>query len=169
MAREITFAKLSGSGNDFICIDNRDGRLRPLLGDAAEGRAFRPLAVPATGLGVGADGVIFACRPEIEGVADVQAQFFEADGSEAELCGNGTACFVHWVIDQRLCAEAARLTHPDAGGRRPRAGTSTANTSACASPCPRTCASDLTVQADDGLWQYDFAVTGVPHAGDLRG
>jgi len=96
MTDKIEFSKLSGSGNDFICIDNRDGRLDGIIGVPARASAFAR-ALCRRGLGVGADGLIFACESEIEELSDVQARFFEPDGSEAELCGNGTACFVHWL------------------------------------------------------------------------
>ena len=82
----IEFAKLSGSGNDFVCIDGRDGRFDDLL---AAPRRTGPLAklLCRRNLGIGADGVIFSYAPEIAEVADVGARFFEADGSEAGLCG----------------------------------------------------------------------------------
>lgn len=101
MTDTIEFTKLSGSGNDFICIDNRDGRYDALLADgpeAAERAATFARALCSRGHGIGADGVIFASRPDDTGVADIAARFLESDGSDCELCGNGTACFVHWVV-----------------------------------------------------------------------
>jgi diaminopimelate epimerase len=96
MTQTIKFAKLSGSGNDFVCIDNRGGRFAEMLADTDRVGHFAR-ALCCRGTGVGADGVIFACRPEIDQVADIEARFFESDGSECELCGNGTACFTRWV------------------------------------------------------------------------
>ena len=98
MTQPIAFTKLSGSGNDFACLDNRDGRFDPLLADAERIGHFARLLCRRS-MGVGADGVIFCCRPEVAEVADVAARFFEADGSETDLCGNGTACFTRWAFD----------------------------------------------------------------------
>ena len=66
MPEPIEFAKLSGSGNDFICIDNREGRFDSMLSDLkAAGHFARSLC--RRGLGLGGDGVIFArqkfCEP----------------------------------------------------------------------------------------------------------
>ena len=96
MIDAIEFVKLSGSGNDFICLDNRDGRFDEIL-EAPDRVGHLARSLCSRGMGIGADGVIFACEPEIEGVSDIAARFFEADGSEAELCGNGTGCFLHWA------------------------------------------------------------------------
>jgi len=97
MERKIEFAKLSGSGNDFICIDNRDGRFSELLSSGRVAHFARTLC--PRGTAVGADGVIFCGRTGGNGGGvDVEARFFEPDGSEAELCGNGGASFAYWII-----------------------------------------------------------------------
>ncbi len=96
MSNDIVFAKLSGSGNDFVCIDSRSGRYEALL-DSSERSGRFARALCSRSLGVGADGLIFACEPGLAGVADIEARFFETDGSECELCGNGTACFTRWA------------------------------------------------------------------------
>ncbi|WP_079989365.1 diaminopimelate epimerase [Candidatus Protochlamydia phocaeensis] len=81
------FAKYTGCGNDFILFDNRQGRF--------------PLSTP--GLiqrlchrqwGIGADGVILL---ESSSLAHARMRIFNADGSEAEMCGNGVRCLVHWM------------------------------------------------------------------------
>lgn len=97
---KINFTKLSGSGNDFICLDNRMGKFDSLLNCTRRSSHFvRSLCTRATG--IGADGIIFACKPEADGVADIAARLFDPDGSEVELCGNGTACFAHWVRENK--------------------------------------------------------------------
>jgi len=66
MTQPIAFTKLSGSGNDFICIDNRAGELNDVLAAPAQiGALARALC--RRSLGVGADGLILACIPEVEG------------------------------------------------------------------------------------------------------
>jgi diaminopimelate epimerase len=80
---KIPFMKMSGSGNDFILIDHR----KPLI----EGARMREFArkVCQRRISVGADGLIFIEPSE---KADFKWQFFNADGSVAEMCGNGGRC-----------------------------------------------------------------------------
>jgi len=80
---KIPFMKMSGSGNDFILIDHR----KPLL----EEDRFREFArkVCQRRVSVGADGLILIERSER---ADFKWRFFNSDGSEAEMCGNGGRC-----------------------------------------------------------------------------
>ena len=80
---KIPFMKMSGSGNDFILIDHR----KPLIG----GDRMKEFArkVCQRRISVGADGLIFIENSE---KADFKWRFFNADGSEAEMCGNGGRC-----------------------------------------------------------------------------
>ena len=79
----IDFFKMSGSGNDFILIDNRDGSLA--VGDAA---AFAR-SVCERKVSVGADGLFIIERSER---VDFRWRFYNADGSVADMCGNGGRC-----------------------------------------------------------------------------
>ncbi|WP_028323743.1 diaminopimelate epimerase [Desulfatirhabdium butyrativorans] len=79
----IPFYKMSGAGNDFIIIDNRvpvvdENRLNKLIVGACRRK-----------LSVGADGVILIEKSQN---ADFRWRFYNADGSEAEMCGNGARC-----------------------------------------------------------------------------
>lgn len=81
--RRISFFKMTGSGNDFIIIDNRT------LGITREqGRELARLACRRK-VSAGADGLILI---EDDPEVDFRWQFFNADGSEAEMCGNGSRC-----------------------------------------------------------------------------
>jgi diaminopimelate epimerase len=82
MQNAIPFTKMNGSGNDFIVIDNR----RPVV--PKDLTAFI-VAVCRRKLSVGADGLILI--EEAPGV-DFRWQFFNSDGSRAEMCGNGARC-----------------------------------------------------------------------------
>jgi diaminopimelate epimerase len=85
----IPFAKYSGAGNDFILIDDRDP-LFPL---------DSPTLVSALchrREGIGADGVILLQSPTISN-ADLRMRIFNADGSEAEMCGNGIRCIARFA------------------------------------------------------------------------
>jgi len=82
MQKGIPFFKMNGCGNDFILIDNRTA---PLAADPA---AFSK-SVCRRKLSVGADGLILI---ESADAFDFQWQFYNADGSRAEMCGNGARC-----------------------------------------------------------------------------
>jgi diaminopimelate epimerase len=89
MSEDIEFYKMTGGGNDFILIDNRTGKI-----DVADLRPSIP-RICRRKLSVGADGLIVL---ENSDKAHFRWHFFNADGSEAEMCGNGGRC-------------AARLAH----------------------------------------------------------
>ncbi len=98
------FAKLQGSGNDFIVIDNRDEKVYEKiekLGVCLKEFVVR-LCEPHTG--VGADGLILIEKPE-DPSNDFKWQFFNADGSEAEMCGNGSRCAVRFCYDLGIVDE----------------------------------------------------------------
>jgi diaminopimelate epimerase len=74
---------MNGAGNDFVIIDNRDLN-KNLNKDQIAHLCDRHR-------GVGADGLL-AVEPA-EGEADVKFRYYNADGGEAEMCGNGARCF----------------------------------------------------------------------------
>ncbi len=77
------FYKMNGAGNDFVVVDNRDLSLS-LTKDQIELLCDRHR-------GVGADGLL-AVEPAEQG-ADFKFRYYNADGGEAEMCGNGARCF----------------------------------------------------------------------------
>ena len=87
-SKMIEFHKMSGSGNDFIIIDNRDLSLN--VGDLP---AFAR-KVCARKISVGADG-LFLIEPS--NTVDFKWQFFNSDGSTAEMCGNGSRCVARYA------------------------------------------------------------------------
>ena len=87
--KNIPFCKMSGCGNDFIIIDNRSGAW-----DGMKNPGFVK-AVCREKLSVGADGLIFI---EKSGSSDFKWRFFNADGSEAEMCGNGARCAARFAF-----------------------------------------------------------------------
>ena len=92
----IEFFKMSGSGNDFILIDNRDHSL-----DVGDVPAFVK-AVCERKISVGADGLIII---ENSGCADFRWRFFNADGSEVEMCGNGGRCAARFAVIKGIAKE----------------------------------------------------------------
>lgn len=85
---KIPFVKMSGSGNDFILIDHR----KPFI-DEKHMKTFVQ-KVCQRRISVGADGLIFVEPSE---KADFKWRFFNADGSEAEMCGNGGRCVARFA------------------------------------------------------------------------
>jgi diaminopimelate epimerase len=85
---KIPFMKMSGSGNDFILIDHR----KPIL--SQEGMRDFARKVCQRRVSVGADGLILI---ENSKKADVKWRFFNADGSEAEMCGNAGRCLARFT------------------------------------------------------------------------
>ncbi|MDP6892440.1 MAG: diaminopimelate epimerase [Verrucomicrobiota bacterium] len=83
----VDFTKMNGAGNDFILIDNRKIRLQ-LSQEQIQNICDRQR-------GVGADGIMLL--REAEGEADLGWDFFNKDGSEGEMCGNGARCFARFA------------------------------------------------------------------------
>lgn len=79
----LNFTKMNGAGNDFVVIDNRS-----LDHQLTRGQIAR---LCDRNRGVGADGLL-AVEPAENG-ADVKFRYYNADGGEAEMCGNGARCF----------------------------------------------------------------------------
>jgi diaminopimelate epimerase len=82
----IPFFKMSGSGNDFVVIDNRTA----LVPAGTEGELTRLLS--RRRLSVGADGIVLIEPADPGSEADFRWRYFNADGSEGEMCGNGAMC-----------------------------------------------------------------------------
>ena len=91
---EIRFAKYSGSGNDFIMLDNRDGTF-PVTPHLVAGMCAR-------GVSIGADGLILVEPSE---KAAVRMRYYNSDGSEVEMCGNGARCFVAFARELGITTE----------------------------------------------------------------
>jgi diaminopimelate epimerase len=83
----LRFTKMNGAGNDFVLIDNRSGAYK-----------FSPQQIAflcERHRGVGADGVLLVESPT--GKADFRMRYFNSDGGEAEMCGNGARCFARFL------------------------------------------------------------------------
>jgi len=84
----LNFKKMVGAGNDFIVIDSR---IEDNKGLTAKNFCLSVKKLCDRKTGIGADGVLVLERSKI---ADFRMRIFNADGSEAEMCGNGLRCAV---------------------------------------------------------------------------
>ncbi len=149
--QNIRFFKMNGSGNDFIVIDNRDQRLPREQYQELTRRACRRK------LSVGADGLI-AIENDVE--ADFQWQFFNADGSVAEMCGNGARCaarfaYLQGIVDKPVMTfrTLAGMIHAEVTAERVKINTTP----------PHNIKSGLAPQVDGRSLAVTFINTGVPH------
>ncbi len=100
------FTKLEGIGNDYIFFDCHEEQVN----------APQELArdICPRHFGVGADGIILILPSES---ADVGMRIFNADGSEAEMCGNGIRCLAKYVYDHGVCPKEELKVETGAGIR----------------------------------------------------
>ncbi len=87
----IPFTKLHGLGNDYLFIEH-DKLTTADFGALSKAMSHRHL-------GVGADGIILILPHESH---DFKMRIFNADGSEAETCGNGIRCFAKYVYERKM-------------------------------------------------------------------
>lgn len=90
MQKMLEFVKMQATGNDFIMADARN--LDMEWGKIAARMCDRHL-------GVGADGLMAVM---VSAVADLRMRLFNADGSEAQISGNGLRCFARYAVDRKL-------------------------------------------------------------------
>jgi diaminopimelate epimerase len=148
----LPFVKMSGAGNDFVVIDNRTLAATLTREQIAQlcDRHF----------GIGADGLL-AVEPADEANVDFRMRYYNADGGEAEMCGNGARCFARFVHPlRRADAERVRFLTP--------AGLITGEYLSDEVRINLTAPTEtkLNQRADFG-WgeiEYHFMNTGVPHA-----
>jgi diaminopimelate epimerase len=151
----IRFVKMTGSGNDFILIDNREQTFDPSrMPDLARLACRRKLSV-------GADGIIFI---ENDPRVDFQWRFYNADGSEAEMCGNGARCAARFALLQGIVSKTnisfrtlAGVIDAEIIEDRVKIKTST----------PHGLQNNLHLDVDGKPFDLSFINTGVPHAVQL--
>jgi len=108
----VRFTKMQGLGNDYLLIDAMESKLPP---DATLSRLAKVLS--DRHFGVGADGIILVLPSR---VADFRMRIFNADGSEAEMCGNGVRLFARYVYERGYTREKDMEVETLAGIVRPR-------------------------------------------------
>ncbi len=147
----IPFAKMNGTGNDFIIVDGRKGAM-----DGIDRVEF-VRKVCRRRESIGADGVIIV---ENSNVADFKWDFYNADGSVAEMCGNGARCVARFAWMKRIAPKEmkfetlAGIIHATVLGKSVRVRLTD----------PSGFVAKGTLQAGGKKFSYSFINTGVPHA-----
>jgi diaminopimelate epimerase len=103
----VRFTKMQGAGNDYIYIDCLSRQ--PPHDPAALARR-----VSDRHFGIGGDGLVLICPPSQEG-RDARMRMFNADGSEAEMCGNAIRCVAKYMYDRRLVANEQLIIETNRG------------------------------------------------------
>lgn len=100
----LQFTKMNGAGNDFVMLDNRD------LKHSLDKQTIEQLCDRHRG--IGADGFLVV-EPAANG-ADFKMRYYNADGGEAEMCGNGARCFARYAA--RVSGKSGNLSFETLAG-----------------------------------------------------
>lgn len=144
------FSKYVGSGNDFILIDNRELSFR------THDYAFISKLCHRQ-CGIGADGVILLENSE---TADFKMRIFNADGSEAEMCGNGIRCFFKFLHEIGLHQPSYLIETKASNLRLDQEGSQVK----VEMQNPVDIKWDMDLEVDSDSLKVHYLNTGVPHA-----
>lgn len=151
MSRALPFTKMHGAGNDFVMVDGRE------LADPGRGLDASDVArLCHRQLGVGADGLIVVAP---DAVHDFAMTYYNSDGGEAEMCGNGARCAYAFAQGLGLVGDRGvfRTAAGPITGRREGRGVSVGLTP------PRDIRLDVSVGGETPFERLHHADTGVPH------
>jgi diaminopimelate epimerase len=156
LGRAIPFYKLQGSGNDFILVDNRTLR----LSTAHMNTWAKSLCTRA--FGIGADGLIFIDSAPKGKAVDYMWHFYNADGSRAEMCGNGSRCVARLAFELGI-ADKNQTFMTDAGPIQAQVMEDSGQIKVQLTRAIDL-ELDMTISKDNGeTMQVHFVNTGVPH------
>ncbi len=145
----LRFKKMNGAGNDFVMLDNRAGDLNLDAGQISR--------LCDRHRGIGADGVLVLERP-VDG-ADFRMRYYNADGGEAEMCGNGARCFARFASE--IAGPFEKLSFETPAGV---IGAAIDGELVCLRMSdPTDLRLNLTIAAKDETVSAHFINTGVPH------
>lgn len=99
------FTKMEGCGNDYIYIDC-------FVQGTPEDPGALARRLSNRHFGIGSDGLILICRSEL---ADCRMEMYNADGSRAEMCGNGVRCVGKYIYDHRISQQETITVETGAG------------------------------------------------------
>jgi diaminopimelate epimerase len=144
------FTKMNGAGNDFVMLDNRE------MSHQIDKTVIARLCDRHRG--VGADGLI-AVEPAQNG-ADFRMRYYNADGGEAEMCGNGARCFARFA--SRIAGKTGAITFETMAGAI--GARLLGDEVQLAMSAPHSLAIGTELIAADEKFTVHFLNTGVPHA-----
>lgn len=149
----IAFEKMSGTGNDFVIIDNREDIIPPKQqADFAKKICRRMFSI-------GADGLILLQNSE---KADFSWNFYNADGSVAEMCGNGSRCAARFAYNHKICGR--EMTFETLAGIIEAEICDEEGTVKVMMPSPFDFRLDISISLDEEEYPVTYVNTGVPHA-----
>lgn len=144
------FWKMHGAGNDFILVDDRDGCFPDQNADTIA-------AICSRRTGIGSEGLILI---QVSDTADFRMRFFNPDGNEVAMCGNGARCVARLAYD--IGAAGATMTIATRAGKL--SAVIRDEDVQITMPPPSGCQPDQALELPSGeMIQYDFLNTGVPH------
>lgn len=149
--RKINFTKMVAAGNDFVVVKSMSstGRFGSLRGLAKR--------ICDRKYGVGADGLLVL---EKSRVANIRMRIFNADGSEAEMCGNGARCVALYISRKPQAASRQLEIETKAGIIQVKVK---ADTVKIKLTDPKDIKLDLPIKINHRLLKINFINTGVPH------
>ena len=149
--KKIHFVKMHGAGNDFVLVDDRQGTF-----PAHDNLRIAALAQRRTG--IACEGIILVQRSS---VADFRMVFFNPDGTEADLCGNGARCVAAFAREIGAVQSAAMTFETRAG----LVDAEVVDTGLVRvwMPEPKNRRYNLQVKVKGNVVAGDFVDTGVPH------
>ena len=148
---EIAFTKMHGAGNDFVMIENLDGKIELTSQQVAKlcDRRF----------GIGADGLILLNPPADDSV-EATMVYYNSDGGRVDMCGNGARCFTSFAIQNGVGDGSSVAFKTDAGHMTAKA--SDGQFTIRMTPV-KDLVLDQTLKTPHGEYNYHFMNTGVEH------
>ncbi|NQT90090.1 MAG: diaminopimelate epimerase [Candidatus Omnitrophica bacterium] len=148
--RSLKFSKMVATGNDFVVIDNRLNRLSRVP-DLARRLCDRKL-------GIGADGLLLVEKSKM---ADFKMRILNPDGSEPEMCGNGSRCIALFAREKGVVRSSSMSIETKAGLLKAKVKGSLVSIKMTD---PTDIKPGLNIEIGRDAYQLHFINTGVPHA-----
>lgn len=106
MSQSIRFTKMHGAGNDYVYINGFDEHI--------ENPEALAVQISDRHFGIGSDGLVLILPSD---TCDFRMRMFNADGTEAEMCGNATRCVGKYVYDHRMTHRTEITLETKAGAK----------------------------------------------------
>lgn len=148
--KTVKFSKMVATGNDFIVIDNR----RP---SPVARRSYLAKRMCNRMTGIGADGLLLLEKSK---KADFKMRIFNPDGSEPEMCGNGSRCIALYAKMRKIVASTDMTIETKAGILSAKVKNSSVMINMTE---PEDIKLGINIEIDKETYQFHYINTGVPH------